>query len=294
MNPLAAALMTVRETIRRETPKLTASERKIANVVLADYPFGALQTIQELAERTGVSAPSVTRFVSKIGFAGYQEFQRQLIGELREGSRSPLDLKATEKLGSGDFVADYARRAAALLTDMAASVSQEQFDRILSLLSDPARAIFLLGGRISDSIARLLSQHLRQIRPRVHHLPPNPEDLPDHVLAMRKQDVLVLFDFRRYQPDLVRLAEIAATTRQPTLVLITDKWMSPIARHSDHVVALPIENDTAWDTAICAVAFVEALIVKVSQADWPATKKRIETWDTLRLSPPVGKNGEQE
>lgn len=286
--------MNVRETIRRETANLTASERKIANAVLADYPFGGLQTIQELAERTGVSAPSITRFVSKLGCAGYQEFQRQLIGELREGSRSPLDLKATEKLGDGDFVADYARRAASLLTDMAASVPQEQFDRILALLTDRTRAVYLLGGRISDSIARLLSQHLRQIRPRVHHLPANPEEWPDHVLGMRKRDVVVLFDFRRYQPDLVRLAGMIATERRATVVLITDKWMSPIARHSDHVAALPIENDTAWDTAIGVVAFVEALIVKVSEADWPATRKRIEAWDRLRLSPPLTEGGPDE
>ncbi|HWK64599.1 MAG TPA: MurR/RpiR family transcriptional regulator [Rhizobiaceae bacterium] len=286
--------MTVRETIRRETAKLTASERKIAHAVLADYPFSGIQTIQELAERTGVSAPSITRFVSKIGFAGYQEFQRQLIGELREGRRSPLDLKATERVSDGDFLADYTRRASVLLADMATAVPQEQFDRILKLLSDPSRNIFLLGGRISDTVAGLLSRHLRQIRPRIHHLSPNPEQWPDQLLNMRRQDVFVLFDFRRYQPDLARLAEVVANKRHSTIVLITDRWMSPIARYSDHVVALPIENDTAWDTAICAVAFVEALIVKVSQADWPATKTRIEAWDELRLSPPVSKNGERD
>jgi DNA-binding MurR/RpiR family transcriptional regulator len=175
---------------------------------------------------------------------------------------------------------------------MARSVSQQQFDGIAQLLSDPTRAIFLLGGRISDSIARLLSQHLRQIRPRIQHLSPNQEDWPDQLLSMRKQDVVVLFDFRRYQPDLARLAERIALKRHATIVLFTDKWLSPIARHSDHVVALPIENDTAWDTAIAAVAFIEALIVKVSQADWPATRGRIETWDTLRLSPPTTKSGD--
>lgn len=286
--------MTVRETIRRETSRLTASERKIANAVLADYPFSGIQTIQELAERTGVSAPSITRFVSKIGFAGYQEFQRQLIGELREGRRSPLDLKATERAEDGDFLAEYARRAAGLLADMAAAVPQEQFDRIVALLSDPARNVFLLGGRISDTIAELLSRHLRQIRPRIHHLAPHPEQWPDQVLTMRRQDVFVLFDFRRYQPDLARLAEIVATKRHPTIVLVTDRWMSPIARYSDHVVSLPIENDTAWDTGICAVAFVEALIVKVSQSDWPATKTRIEAWDELRLSPPTSRNRERD
>ncbi|MDW6026134.1 MurR/RpiR family transcriptional regulator [Mesorhizobium sp. BAC0120] len=286
--------MTVRETIRREMAQLTASERKVGNAVLADYPFGALQTIQELAERTGVSAPSITRFVSKIGFAGYQEFQRQLITELREGGRSPLDLKASERLGnSTTFLADYAQRIGERLAEMAAAVPQEQFDRIVALVADPARSVFLLGGRISDSIAALLAIHLKQIRPKVHQLPPNPEHWPDRLLQMRKQDVLILFDFRRYQPDLAQLAGMVAAKRHPSIVLITDKWMSPIARHSDHVVALPIEIETAWDTVVCAIAFIEALIVKVSEADWPTTKKRLEAWDELRLGRP-GKAMEEE
>lgn len=292
--------MTVRESIRQEAPNLTASERKIANAILADYPFGGLQTIVELAGRTGVSAPSITRFVSKIGFAGYQEFQRQLIGELREGRRSPLDLKATEQLGDGgEFLDDYARRIAARLHEMGGSVSQAQFEHVLKLVADPARHVFLLGGRVSDSIAAFLAIHLTQIRPRVSHLPANPEQWPDHILRMRRQDVLMLFDVRRYQADLARLAEIVATKRQATIVLVTDKWMSPIARHSDIVVALPIESGTAWDTVVCAIAFVEALIVKASEANWSATRKRLEDWDQLRLAPPgngsgAGNNGERD
>ena len=155
--------MTVRETIRRELAQLTASERKIGNAILADYPFGALQTIQELAERTGVSAPSITRFVSKIGFGGYQEFQRQLIAELREGGRSPLDLKATERLGDKDtFLADYARRAAERSGRDGRRLCAGRVRPIVALVADPSRNVFLLGGRVSDSIAALLSIHLRR------------------------------------------------------------------------------------------------------------------------------------
>lgn len=97
---------------------------------------------------------------------------------------------------------------------------------------------------------------------------------------------MVLFDFRRYQRDLEVLAEIIARECRPFIVLITDKWMSPIARYSDHVVALPIEVQTAWDTFVCALAFVEALIVKVSELNWSSTKKRLQAWDRLRLVPP--------
>lgn len=280
--------MTIRTTIMQATPRLTASERKLANAILADYPFAGLQTIQELAERTGVSAPSITRFVSKVGFGGYQDFQRQLIGELKESRRSPLDLKIVASAArEGDFLGDYANRLSQLMLRMADSVATDQFDTICRLIADPSRNIFLLGGRVSDSIASFLSIHLRQIRSKIYHLPASPELWPEHILQMRKQDVVILFDFRRYQPDIARLAAIISQKRKSSIVLVTDQWMSPIARDSDFVVALPIEADTAWDTVACPIAFVEALIVKVSEADWSATRQRIEAWDAVRLTAPV-------
>ena len=84
--------MTLRVRIEKLSGELTASERELATVLLSDYPFAGLETIQSLAERTRVSAPSITRFVNKLGCRGYQEFQRTLIGELKEGQRSPVDM----------------------------------------------------------------------------------------------------------------------------------------------------------------------------------------------------------
>jgi DNA-binding MurR/RpiR family transcriptional regulator len=279
--------MTVRATIMQVAPRLTASERKLANAILADYPFTGLQQIQELAARTGVSAPSITRFVSKVGFGGYHEFQRQLIAELKESRRSPLDLMSEESgIQESDFLGDYAQRLADLLTTLSSTVPPGQFEAVCRLIADPSRNVFVLGGRISDSIARFLSTHLQQIRPKVFHLAQNSELWPEDILRMRKQDVLVLFDVRRYQPDLARLATLVRERRKASIVLVTDKWMSPIARDGDIVVPLSIGAGTAWDTVVCLLAFVEALIVKVSESNWPATKARIEEWDALRLARP--------
>lgn len=279
--------MTVRATIMQIAPRLTASERKLANAILADYPFTGLQQIQELAARTGVSAPSITRFVSKVGFAGYHDFQRELIAELKESRSSPLDLKSEKSAAqSGDFLTDYAQRLANLLTSLDSTVPPGQFKAVCQLIADPSRNIFVLGGRISDSIARFLSTHLHQIRPKVFHLAQNSELWPEDILRMRRQDVLVLFDVRRYQPDLAQLAALVRDRRKTSIVLVTDKWMSPIARDGDVVVSLPIDAGTAWDTAVCLLAFVEALIVEVSESDWPAAKARIEEWDAVRLARP--------
>lgn len=279
--------LTVRDRIRAATALLTASERKIANAILADYPFTGLESIQALAAKTGVSAPSITRFVSKIGCSGFQDLQRQLIVELKEGQRSPLDLKSSQKpVGHSEFLSEYVSRLCAVMQEMTATVSQAQFDSLAGLLADPSRNIFLLGGRVSDNVAAFLSIHLRQIRSGIYHMHDNPEMWPEHVLRMRRKDIVLLFDFRRYQLSLARLARTIAEKRGATIVVVTDRWMSPAARSADHIVALPIDAGTAWDTVAAAMALVEALIVRVSEADWDATQKRIRDWDGIRLEMP--------
>ncbi|MCZ4351678.1 MurR/RpiR family transcriptional regulator [Roseovarius aestuarii] len=275
--------MTVDNELRTNLASLTAGQTKLANALLADYPFAGLQPIQQLADATGVSPPSISRFVNRLGFGGFSDFQHALIEELRAGSRSPRDLRALADDGNDAcFLDNYTHRAADLLRRLPEAITQQQMDSVAALLGDPARNIYLRGGRISDSIARFLSVHLHQIRPGVHHLADESELWPDAILQMRRRDVAVLFDFRRYQPSISRLAAAISQDRRAQVILITDKWQSPAARHCSHVIALPIEIGTAWDTTLGVLAVIEALIVTVSEQDWHSTESRIQDWDALR------------
>lgn len=261
----------------------TASERKLAATLLSDYPFAGLDTIQALAKKARVSAPSITRFVHKIGCRGYQDFQRRLIAELKEARRSPVILHRTQEPVRRDFLEQFMARTAELAARAAEGVTQAQFERVCAMLGEKKRAVYLLGGRMSDPMAQILSRHLRVIRPNVHHLPPDPEVWPEYVLRMKARDVFVVIDFRRYQPKLEGLVELAVRTRGVRIVSITDRWLSPVARHAADVVVVPIENGTAWDSYIATVAMIEAMIVKIAERDWSATRNRISAWDALRL-----------
>lgn len=281
-------MVSIRESIDRLMSELTTSERKLASVILSDYPFSALKTIQELAEASNISAPSISRFVSKIGCNGYAEFQRRLVDELKESNRSPLDLQTTQNaIPTGDFFAGYVERINRQLHSLSAGISQQQFELLCQLVADPARNVFFLGGRMSDSIAAMFSMHLRQMRGKIHHLPTNAEVWPDYILKMRKQDLLVLFDFRRYQPDIYRLARTVATHRQSIIMVITDKWLSPAAEFAHHVVVVPTELETAWDSQVSAVVLIEAMIVQIGELNWAAASARIDQWDKLRLEAPL-------
>jgi DNA-binding MurR/RpiR family transcriptional regulator len=275
--------MAVRELIERGLPALTAGQGKIAHAVLADYPFAGLHPIQELASRTGVSPPTVSRFVARMGFAGYQDFQRALIAELREGSRSPVAIRATTDVVLGEaFLSQYADRFAGLARQMGDAIAHEQVAAVAELCGDPLRRVFVRGGQVSDCLARYLSLHLQRIRPGVWHMPDDPQQWPHTLLRMRRKDVVVLFDLRRYQPSLERLAHAVHAERRANVVLVTDTWQSPIACHSSRVVALPIDIGTAWDSSAAPLAFVEALVVLVTERDWPKARRRMESWDAVR------------
>ncbi|MGB3178607.1 MAG: MurR/RpiR family transcriptional regulator [Albidovulum sp.] len=260
----------------------TPAERQLASVLLADYPFAGLEPIQELSQRAHISAPSISRFVTKIGCGGFQEFQQRLVQELKEGRQSPIDLKRRDSsIDNAAPLASYLDRVDALNAELRQRVSPAQFERLCDMLSDPKRRIYLIGGRMSDSIADFFARHLRQIRKDVYHIPSDPETWPEYLLRMRPRDVLVLVDFRRYQANLKGLST-AVRARKAQTIVITDQWVTPAAKGATELVAVPVDSGTLWDSYTPAFAMIEALLVPLAERNWNATKSRIAAWDALR------------
>lgn len=275
--------MQVRDRIERVSAELTATERRLSAAILVDYPFAGLEPIQEIARKTKTSPPTISRFVTKLGFHGFQDFQRSLIGELKEGRRSPVDLRRTAKPVEGAYLQSFLGRAGRIVEKTGMAIPEAQFERICALLADRRRAVYVIGGRISDTIASYMSRHLRQIRAKVYHLPPDPETWPEYLLRMKPRDILFIVDFRRYQKNLEQLAQRAAQGRKVLAILLTDRWLSPVARHATEVLAVPIESDTLWDSYAGAFTVIEAAVTRIAENDWSAVKARIENWDSLRL-----------
>ena len=268
--------MLVRERIKEISGELCTA-------LLLDYPFAGLEPIQSLAESTQTSSPTISRFVTKLGFQGFQDFQRHLIKELKEGQRSPVELQESSTPIHGAFLDSFMNRASAVLGESTTAISEAQFERICELLANENRSIYVIGGRMSDTLALHLSRHLRQIRSKVFHLPSDPEVWPEYLLRMRPRDVLFVVDFRRYQNNLQTLVRKAVDVRKVQTVLMTDQWLSPVSKQASEVLAVPIDSGTLWDSYTGALAILEAIVTRVAESDWDKTKARIEAWDSVRL-----------
>jgi DNA-binding MurR/RpiR family transcriptional regulator len=74
--------------VRTRLPEFTGALQRVAELVLADPAAAARATIVELAERSGTSPATVTRFCRALGFEGYSDLRLGIAGETGRAARS--------------------------------------------------------------------------------------------------------------------------------------------------------------------------------------------------------------
>lgn len=272
----------VKDRIAGTTSTLTRAERRVADSLLRDYPVAGLQSITKLAEAAGVSTPTVIRAARKLGFDGFTEFQAALREEASERMKQPILKRDGWPAGRSDSPAfrDFARAAFDNLERTIDRLDPKSFDAAAQVLADSRRNIFLSGGRITRSNADYFFNHLQIVRPGVTLLAQSPNVWPQYILDMDRRSVLVIFDIRRYEADLNRLATLAHD-RGATILLFTDQWGSPIAAQADHVFNAMVEVPSAWDSTLAINLIVEALTAEIQTRLWKKTKGRIEALEEM-------------
>src|SRR6185369_7149559 len=89
---MPTAPLGVTERVRRSLGELSRSERKVARALLSGPPTIGLESVSQLAARAGVSGPTVSRFVSRLGFDNYAAFQQALLEDLSARVLTPIDV----------------------------------------------------------------------------------------------------------------------------------------------------------------------------------------------------------
>ncbi|GGI44684.1 DNA-binding MurR/RpiR family transcriptional regulator [Agromyces flavus] len=274
----AEAHIPVAEAIRRGMAECSPAERKVARVLLSSYPSAGFETVAKLAARAGVSGPTVLRFANRLGYRGFPDFQQALRDDLDERSASPIELYDRRHVESEAGEASGLARAAAITRETLdrtfAALAPDEFHRAVELLCTPRSRVIVAGGRFSGLLARFLAQHLQLIRPGVSSLPEHDAGRVEAVAGLRRGDVLVLFDYRRYEEPTRRLAA-AAKARRASVLLFTDAWLSPISSEADVVLPSETASPSAFDAMTPVLGLVEAVIAECSDRLGDAASARM-------------------
>jgi len=267
---------TTPELIAAAADRLTPTERRIAEAVLAEPTLLAFGTVSDLATRVGTSRPSIVRFAHKLGFGGYSELQASVRETLSEQVTRPSQRIRHD--GSTNATAQ------AAIDRATASVFEVTEGGRLAALAAPlvrAHAVWIVTGETSRAGASTLFSGLSMIRPNVHFL--EGATVPVALADARAGDAGVAFDFSRYRAEAVRIARILADAGVE-MIAITDGPLSPLAALATTWCELTVPAIGPFDSSVPAVTMAELLVAQVASDlhdDATVRVDRIEDlWDT--------------
>ncbi|MEU8578367.1 MurR/RpiR family transcriptional regulator [Streptomyces asoensis] len=258
---------TLADDIRRRLGELSPAERKVARVLLSAYPASGFETIATIAERAAVSSPTVLRFVARLGFSGFPDFQAALRAELDERNASPLALyEAGEAASSDDSTTGLLARSSGLFSTAVAQTLAElpaaDVENAIALLADPKRRITLVGGRFSHLLAQYLGLHLMQLRDNVFFLPERDVERTAALAQLTRRDVVVVFDYRRYEDETLAIAQLAQE-HGGKVIVFTDTFLSPTSAHAQVVLPSRVSTPSPYDSLVPTMAVVETVVAGV-------------------------------
>jgi DNA-binding MurR/RpiR family transcriptional regulator len=285
----ARSAKTVAEIVRGHRAALTPSELRVAQTLLGDYPAAGLQSVAGLAQRAGVSGPTVVRLVAKLGFAGYPDLQHRLRSELSARTAGPVErYPDPEPAGAaGPVLRRFQRDVSTAVAESLRSIDPVEFDAAVALLSDPERTVLLTGGRVSSVHALYLARSLSLLRARVRYVEAERAARVAALLDVGRSSVLVVFDFRRYDDEVVEFGRAAAGAGA-AVMLLTDTYLSPLAAAATVLLTSSVDGPPPFITLTPALALVEALVAGAVEVAGAPLRRRLERFDALNADLAAG------
>ena len=227
------------DDIRAASPSLSKSQRRVADVVLADIDGATRLTIKDLAARARVSEPTIVRFARELGSDGFTEFKMRLSQDFATGrmfvmSDQPAFNQDPALVASQVYEAtaqalaySYAQRDPAALERAAAAI-------------DSASRVFSMGvGGSSANMAAEATNRFFRFDVRVSTVV-DPYAQAIAAALCETDDVLLVFSVTGKPASLISSAGIAAG-RGATVITIT-RPDSPLAAAGNLLIGLTIPD----------------------------------------------------
>jgi DNA-binding MurR/RpiR family transcriptional regulator len=258
-------------------PRLSPGQRRIAQYLIDHITEAAFLSITDLAERVGVSQPSVTRFAGAVGFNGYPAL-RERLQSIALRTRAGGTGAATE------------HRSNELQAAVDAEI--ENLENLRRDFADPDRVIWIgrelsqsspltvLGLRISVSLAEYFAYAARRIHPDVRLVTRGGSVAYDALLQSREAGGtwVLAFGMPRHAQETLTAIQVARTAGL-RVALVTDLALGALADEADVTFSTGIGSRLVFDTYAAPVLMAAALLQAMTDADPERTQARLEEYE---------------
>jgi DNA-binding MurR/RpiR family transcriptional regulator len=251
-----------------EGRRLSPVQRRIAHYLSEHLEEAIFLSSVELAERSGVSQPSVTRFAVVLGFAGYPELRQALRPLVLGGPAGD----PRQSLLKGAI--DREIRNLTLVRDRLGALPLKELGQSLAA----AEPLPVLGLRVSAGLATTFAYYTRRIHPDVRLLTHGGSELTDGLHAARRAGAewLVAVVLPRYPAEAVQALEYAGKLGY-RVAAICDRPDFP----AEVVLDAPVGDRLVFDSHAAPLALAMALVEAMADAAPLRTQARLEEYERM-------------
>lgn len=249
--------------------RLSPVQRRIAHYLGEHLDEAIFLSSVELADRAGVSQPSVTRFAMVLGFAGYPEL-RQALRPLVLGGGGVV---APQESLLRNAIDSEIRNLAVVRERLAALPLKELGEQLAATEPLP-----VLGLRVSCGLATTFAYYARRIHPDVRLLTHGGSELVEGLHAARRAGAewVVAVVLPRYPAEVVQALEYAGKLGL-RVAAITDKPGFP----AEVVLDGPVGDRLVFDSHAAPLALAMALVEAMADAAPLRTRARLEEYERM-------------
>ena len=219
--------------LREASASLSAAEQQIARYITENPEEATLLTVRELAQRTFTSPSSVVRVCRSVGFDGYKELRRALVGELAalgdKGRHAEAELSPADSVR--DIVDKVTHKNIQSLSDSQLLLSPDVVEQCVQLL-DSCRCVLLFGLGSSLLVAHdTYLKFLRLDKPCMVT-----DDWHAQLLSAYNatpNDLAIVFSYSGQTVEVIQCMEALKKNNVPTIA-ITRYSPSRVAELADH------------------------------------------------------------
>ncbi|MFI6683928.1 MurR/RpiR family transcriptional regulator [Streptomyces sp. NPDC050485] len=257
--------------------RLSPGQRRIAQYLIDHLTEAAFLSITELAERVGVSQPSVTRFAASLGFSGYPALRDAL---------QPIALSAVARSPGSREESRHNELQAAVDAEI------ENLENVRRLVANTTRVLEIgrelagsvpltvLGLRISVSLAEYFAYAARRIHPDVRLVTRGGSVAYDALLQSRSAGGTWVLAFAMPRHAKETLAALrAARSAGLRIALITDTTLGPLVDEADVALTAGTGSRLVFDSYAAPGVLAAALLQAMADADPERTQARLEEYE---------------
>ena len=263
--------------LRASLADLPASQRRVADAVLADPEAVAFGTVADLAARAATSGPTVLRLADRLGYDGYKGLQQAVRDEL--GRRLRPAVARIRSTTPGSVVGRTLEVEVANVTESLERIDPAQFERAVQLLADPDRGVWVLPGEQTRPVGANLATELGLLRDRVHLLFGSEFRAVSLTAGMQRADVIVTIDFHRYESWVARVHQLALD-RGATPIRITND-APELLGGSGPVFTVRAESAGPFDSMLGLQAVANALVAEVARRRRGQATRRLDRLERI-------------